>query len=186
MRLVWERRREARVRHLCFGWRDFEFSRDYDLLLASRFCWRTRRGGRECFPSEVSGLVSRTVNPASEYRILAAAPRSAMRSEGQDCGTGIALDRSCRRRGNGFVPATDCGIHSGSAIRAMNARIRVLIVAALVALLLFAGVYLWGPSKTPPTQKSLLTLSAANFSEFEAAFDEATDAPRLVLLVSPT
>ena len=68
----------------------------------------------------------------------------------------------------------------------MNARIRVLIVAALVALLLFAGVYLWGPSKTPPTQKSLLTLSAANLREFGASFDEAADAPRLLLLLSPT
>lgn len=63
---------------------------------------------------------------------------------------------------------------------------RAAILAALAALLLFVGVYFWGPSKTPPTQKPLLTLSIANFSEFEAAFDEATDAPRLVLLLSPT
>ena len=68
----------------------------------------------------------------------------------------------------------------------MKLKRRVLIFAALAALLLFAGVYLWGPSKTPPTQKPLLTLSAANFTEFEASFDEAADAPRLLLLLSPT
>jgi hypothetical protein len=63
---------------------------------------------------------------------------------------------------------------------------RVAILAAFAALLFSAGLYLWGPSKTPPTQKPLLTLSTANFSEFGAAFDEGADAPRLVLLLSPT
>lgn len=57
---------------------------------------------------------------------------------------------------------------------------------ALAALLLFAGVYLWGPSKAPPRQEPLLTLSAANFSEFEGSFDKSADAPRLLLLLSPT
>jgi hypothetical protein len=63
---------------------------------------------------------------------------------------------------------------------------KIVILAAVAAILLFAGLYLSRPSKTPPTQKPLLTLSTANFSEFEAEFDEATDAPRLVLLLSPT
>jgi hypothetical protein len=62
----------------------------------------------------------------------------------------------------------------------------VVILAALAALLFFAGVYFWGPSKTPPMQKPLLTLSTPNFSQFEDAFDEAADAPRVVLLLSPT
>jgi hypothetical protein len=62
----------------------------------------------------------------------------------------------------------------------------VVILAALGALLFFTGVYFWGPSKTPPTQKPLLRISTANFSEFEAAFDETPDAPRIVLLLSPT
>jgi hypothetical protein len=62
----------------------------------------------------------------------------------------------------------------------------VVILAALVALVFFTGVYFWGPSKTPPTQERLLTLSTANFSQFEEAFDEAVDAPRIVLLLSPT
>jgi hypothetical protein len=68
----------------------------------------------------------------------------------------------------------------------MKMKKRVVILAALAALLLFAGFYFWGPSKTPSTQKQLLTLSTANFSEFEATFDEAADAPRVVLLLSPT
>lgn len=62
----------------------------------------------------------------------------------------------------------------------------VAIPAAVAALLFFTGVYFWGPSGTPPAQKPLLTLSTANFSQFEDAFDEAADAPRLVLLLSPT
>lgn len=68
----------------------------------------------------------------------------------------------------------------------MKMKTRVVLFAALAALLVLAGIYLWGPSNTPPWQKPLLTLSAANFSEFEAAFDEAADAPRLLLLLSPT
>jgi len=63
---------------------------------------------------------------------------------------------------------------------------KAVVFAALVALLLYAGIYLWGPSTTPPAQKPLLALTPANFNEFEAAFDEATDAPRLLLLLSPT
>jgi hypothetical protein len=63
---------------------------------------------------------------------------------------------------------------------------KIVILAVVAAILIFAGVYPWGPSKTPPTQKPLLTLSTANFSEFEVEFDQVTDAPRLVLLLSPT
>jgi hypothetical protein len=58
-----------------------------------------------------------------------------------------------------------------------------IIVAAV---LLFAGVYLWGPSKTPAGQPPLTTLSASTFSEFQRAFDSAADRPRMILLLSPT
>jgi hypothetical protein len=61
-----------------------------------------------------------------------------------------------------------------------------VVVFVLLAALLFFTWYLWGPSKTPPTQRPLLILSTANFSQFESAFDEASDSPRLVLLLSPT
>jgi hypothetical protein len=68
----------------------------------------------------------------------------------------------------------------------MKTKRTAAVVAALVAFMVFAWVYLGGPSKTPPNQKPLLTLTTTNFNEFEAAFDEATDAQRLVLLLSPT
>lgn len=61
----------------------------------------------------------------------------------------------------------------------------VLLVAAAIVLLLFAA-YLWGPSSVPAGQEPLLTLSSANFSRFESAFDRDADVPRLVLLLSPT
>jgi len=61
------------------------------------------------------------------------------------------------------------------------------IVLAVAAVLVLVGVrYLWGPSSVPPDQEPLITLSSANFSEFERAFDADTDIPRLVLLLSPT
>ena len=63
---------------------------------------------------------------------------------------------------------------------------RLLIGMILAALLLTAGVYLWGPSKAPPGQPPLFTLSASNFSEFQSAFDSAADEPRIILLLSPT
>lgn len=62
----------------------------------------------------------------------------------------------------------------------------VLIGLVLAAALLLAGVYLWGPSKTPAGQPPLTTLSAATFSEFQSAFDSAVDEPRIILLLSPT
>jgi hypothetical protein len=63
---------------------------------------------------------------------------------------------------------------------------RAFVLGIFGVLLLSAGVYLWGPSKTPPAQQPLSILSVASFSEFGAAFDSASDGPRLVLLLSPT
>ena len=63
---------------------------------------------------------------------------------------------------------------------------RSLISIVLAALLLFAGLYLWGPSKTPAGQPPLSVLSVSNFSEFQIAFDSVQDQPRIVLLLSPT
>lgn len=56
----------------------------------------------------------------------------------------------------------------------------------MAALLLLAGVYLWGPSNTPSGQPPLFVLSASSFSEFQSAFDSAADEPRIILLLSPT
>ena len=67
----------------------------------------------------------------------------------------------------------------------MNTR-RTIILAVAAVLVLLAIVYLWGPSSAPPGQEPLLTLTRTNFSEFQKAFDAGADAPRLVLLLSPT
>jgi hypothetical protein len=63
-------------------------------------------------------------------------------------------------------------------------RVIVLVVAVLVVLL--AASYLWGPGVAPRGQEALVSLSDQNFSEFESAFDRDSEAPRLVLLLSPT
>lgn len=63
---------------------------------------------------------------------------------------------------------------------------RAIVWAAAAVFLVFASFYLWGPAKVPPGQEPLLTLSNANFSDFERAFDADSNAPRLVLLLSPT
>lgn len=63
---------------------------------------------------------------------------------------------------------------------------RILLAAVLAVVLALAGVYLWGPSKTPAGQPPLSTLSGATFSDFQSAFDSAADEPRIVLLLSPT
>ncbi|HXN52600.1 MAG TPA: hypothetical protein VN943_11745 [Candidatus Acidoferrum sp.] len=68
----------------------------------------------------------------------------------------------------------------------MKLKKRLLIAVVVVLLLLVAGVYFWGPSKTPAGQPPLTVISASSFSEFQNAFDSATDEPRIILLLSPT
>jgi hypothetical protein len=63
---------------------------------------------------------------------------------------------------------------------------RVIVLAVIAIVLLLAVMYLWGPSSVPQGQQPLIALSNTNFSEFENAFDRGSDAPRLVLLLSPT
>jgi hypothetical protein len=63
---------------------------------------------------------------------------------------------------------------------------KVIVLAVIAVVLLLAVVYLWGPSSVPPGQGPLIALSNTNFSDFENAFDRDSDAPRLVLLLSPT
>jgi len=62
----------------------------------------------------------------------------------------------------------------------------LIFLTVVTALLFLAAVDVWGPSKAPPNQRPLLTLSPANFSEFVTGFDGAADGPRIVLLLSPT
>jgi hypothetical protein len=63
---------------------------------------------------------------------------------------------------------------------------KVIVLALIAIVLLLAAIYLWGPSSVPRGQEPLVTLSNINFSDFENAFDRDSDAPRLVLLLSPT
>lgn len=63
---------------------------------------------------------------------------------------------------------------------------RAVGFAAIAILVLLAWTYLRGHSRVPPGQEPLVALSNTNFSEFENAFDADSDAPRLVLLLSPT
>lgn len=63
---------------------------------------------------------------------------------------------------------------------------KVTLIAVVALLVILAGVYMWRPSSAPPGQEPLTILSAANVSEFAAAFDADSDAPRMVLLLSPT
>ena len=63
---------------------------------------------------------------------------------------------------------------------------RAIVLTAIVVVLLLAVLYLWGLSSVPLGQEPLVALSNANFSDFENAFDRDSDAPRLVMLLSPT
>jgi hypothetical protein len=61
-----------------------------------------------------------------------------------------------------------------------------IALGVVVVAFLLGAMYLWGPGTVPAGQQPLVTLSPANISEFEAAFDANADLPRLVLLLSPT
>lgn len=63
---------------------------------------------------------------------------------------------------------------------------RVTLVAAIAILLALTAAYLWGPPSVPAGQEPLTVLSNADLHEFASAFDQDADAPRLVLLLSPT
>jgi hypothetical protein len=67
----------------------------------------------------------------------------------------------------------------------MKKKARIIVGVAAVFVLVTA-VYLWGPGTTPLGQPPVVTLSKANFAEFEKAFDAEADVPRLVFLLSPT
>jgi hypothetical protein len=63
---------------------------------------------------------------------------------------------------------------------------KIAIVLAVCILLLLAIFHLWGPSSVPQGQEPLVTLSSANVSDFQKAFDAHTDGLRMILLLSPT
>ena len=63
---------------------------------------------------------------------------------------------------------------------------RAIAVVVVVIGVLLAARYLCGPGSAPRGQEPVVSLSGQNFSEFEKAFDQDADVPRLVLLLSPT
>ena len=63
---------------------------------------------------------------------------------------------------------------------------RAIFAGIAVLVVLLAAAYLWGPSSVPSGQEPLVTLSDANFTKFEKAFDADSNVPRMVLLLSPT
>ena len=65
-------------------------------------------------------------------------------------------------------------------------RKKIAAYLGLCVFLLLAIFYLWRPSAVPNGQEPFLTLSNANFSEFQKAFNAQADGPRMVLLLSPT
>src|SRR5437764_13145554 len=95
----------------------------------------------------------------------------------------IALDRIDSGRRNDFVSATDCRPYCRQVFEMKK---RVALIGVIAVLVLSGAVYVWGPSSVPAGQEQLVTLSNANFNEFENAFDADTNVPRLVLLLSPT
>lgn len=93
------------------------------------------------------------------------------------------VGRCCCGSRNDFVSAANRWRYC-EPILAMKKR--AAIVGVIAILLIAAAVYLWGPSSVPRGQEQLVTLSNANFNEFENAFDADTNVPRVVLLLSPT
>jgi hypothetical protein len=59
-------------------------------------------------------------------------------------------------------------------------------IVLVVCILLLLAFRLWGPSSVPQGQEPLVTLSRANLSDFQAAFDAYPDGSRMILLLSPT
>jgi hypothetical protein len=63
---------------------------------------------------------------------------------------------------------------------------KLVIFGSVAALVILGALYLWGPGTVPTGQSPLATLSPANPSAFETAFNADRDSPRLVLMLSPT
>ena len=66
---------------------------------------------------------------------------------------------------------------------------RVVQVAGTTIALLVGGGFLYyryAPRQVPPGQPPLTRLSRGDLSDLRAAFNAASDRPRLILLLSPT
>ena len=63
---------------------------------------------------------------------------------------------------------------------------KYIVGAVLAALLLAAGIYLYGGGETPSGQPPLRSLAAQNVAEIKNEFNAAKGEVRLLLLLSPT
>lgn len=66
----------------------------------------------------------------------------------------------------------------------MSRRRTLWLILAIVFLVVV--FYLWGSSKTPPGQPTLMSLKPSNAADFQQAFNAAAADTRIVLLLSPT
>lgn len=60
------------------------------------------------------------------------------------------------------------------------------VLLAIVIVLCAVAWNILGPRHTPAGQQPLVSLTSTNLSELQAAFNDAADRPRLLLLLSPT
>ena len=97
-----------------------------------------------------------------------------------------SVGRRRRGRGNDSVSTANRWIGCRWILAGWKMKKKLIILGVVAAVVLLGAIYLWGPGTVPAGQHPLVTLSSANISEFDAAFDADADVPRLVLLLSPT
>ena len=167
--------------------RNRERLRCTELLLTSRIPGGARFNGHEFLSALLSTLASWAVGSLPRNRFLPALQRNTLRCEAKSSrriaalgfrrfgGSDDSLSRDhCRRK---------CECHAMG--REMKTFRRVGLVVVIVALLALAW-YAWGPSHTPQGQRPLVSLNSDNYSSFKDSFNEASDRPRVVMLLSPT
>jgi hypothetical protein len=63
---------------------------------------------------------------------------------------------------------------------------KLMVTVVVVVAVVLVAFYLRTPGRVPAGQQPLVTLSSSNVGQFESAFDDRADIPRLVLMFSPT
>jgi hypothetical protein len=65
-------------------------------------------------------------------------------------------------------------------------RFRSVLAAILLVALLLAGYVAFRPRHTPAGQPGLVSINSETLPEFQRQFNEAADAARVLVLLSPT
>jgi len=96
------------------------------------------------------------------------------------------LGRGCCGLVGGSLPPGHCepGCRLNGIFMRASSKFGLAVIAVVVVFVI--SWYFWGWSRPPLSQPPLTSLSTDNFTQFRQAFDQATDRPRLVLLLSPT